>query len=114
MQLESRSTESLHHSMRFRATKSVRSLLSFYHGRTHHSYCDSFQIARSTTEITRACAGAGAAALAREGISLSVLGYLAASTSGLLPNAALIDGLTVSCALEGTWTSRFMENLIGA
>jgi hypothetical protein len=71
------------------------------------------QIARSTTDITRACAGAGAAALAREGISLSVLGYLAASTSGLLPNAALIDGLTVSCALEGTWTSRFMANLMG-
>ena len=72
------------------------------------------QIARSSLDITRACASAGAAAIAREGVSLSVLGYLAASTCGLLPNAALIDGLTVSCALEEKWTSHFMANLMGA
>src|ERR1700722_9059025 len=70
-------------------------------------------LARAANDITRACVGAGAAVIAREGISPSVLGYLAASTSDLLPSTPLIDGLEVSHALEGTWNSVFMANLMG-
>ena len=71
------------------------------------------QIARSANDITRACLSAGVAVIAREGISPSVLGFLAASTADLLPNISLIEGLTVSRSLEGTWNSPFMANFMG-
>lgn len=71
------------------------------------------QLARSVNDITRACASAGVATIAREGASQDVLGFLAASTAELLPNVILIDGLSVSQALEGTWTSPFMANFMG-
>ncbi|KAH8919283.1 hypothetical protein BT69DRAFT_1284923 [Atractiella rhizophila] len=71
------------------------------------------QIARSANDIIRACVNAGAGVIAREGISPSILGYLAASTAELLPSSHLIDGLGLSHAFEGTWTSRFMANFMG-
>jgi hypothetical protein len=49
----------------------------------------------------------------REGVSSSVLGYLAASTAALLPHASLIDGLAISQALEGRWNSPFIANSMG-
>jgi hypothetical protein len=71
------------------------------------------QIARSANDIVCALAGAGVAVAAREGVSSSVLGYLAASTAELLPHTILINGLAVSHALEGRWNSPFMANFMG-
>src|SRR5882724_5289402 len=71
------------------------------------------QIAHSANDIVRALASAGVAVAAREGVSSSVLGYLAASTAALLPHASLIDGLSISHALEGRWNSPFMANFMG-
>ena len=71
------------------------------------------QIAQMANDVIRACANAGASVIAREGTSPNVLGWLAASTAKLVPDAALIDGLTISHAFEGTWNSPFMANLMG-
>jgi hypothetical protein len=73
----------------------------------------SLQVTKTAGDIAHACATNGVADIAREGVSPSVLGWLAASTAELVPNALLADGLAVSRALEGTWNSRFMANFMG-